>query len=78
MSLEDAWDNIRHFLTVRLFVICATGDGAGDDCVHDKIQKFNKNSNQSVLIVWDSTDMEDLIEDADKDTGLDNDSLGLQ
>ncbi|KAJ7085605.1 hypothetical protein C8R44DRAFT_893890 [Mycena epipterygia] len=56
---------------------CATGDGANDDCVHDKLQKFNKNSNQSVLIVWDSTDMEDLLEGVDTDAGLDNDSLGL-
>ncbi|KAJ7868443.1 hypothetical protein B0H13DRAFT_1897096 [Mycena leptocephala] len=54
-----------------------TGDGAEDDCVHDKIHKFNKNSNQSVLIVWDSTDMEYLIESVDTDAGLDNDSLGL-
>ncbi|KAJ6582231.1 hypothetical protein B0H19DRAFT_1061670 [Mycena capillaripes] len=46
---------------------CGTGDGADDDCPLDKIHKFNKNSNQSILIVWDSTDMEDLIEDVDTD-----------
>ncbi|KAJ6549572.1 hypothetical protein DFH09DRAFT_1501886 [Mycena vulgaris] len=57
---------------------CGTGDGADDNCVHNNIQKFNKNSNQSVLIVWDSTDMEDLIENVDTDAGLDNDLLGLQ
>ncbi|KAJ6572888.1 hypothetical protein DFH09DRAFT_1460959 [Mycena vulgaris] len=57
---------------------CGTGDGADDDCVHDKIQKFNKNSNRSVLIVWDSRDMEDLIENEDTDAGLDNDSLGFK
>jgi hypothetical protein len=31
-----------------------------------------------VLIVWDSTDLEDLIENVDTDASLDNDSLGLQ
>ncbi|KAJ7802607.1 hypothetical protein B0H14DRAFT_2891704 [Mycena olivaceomarginata] len=56
---------------------CATGDGADDDCPSNTIKKFNKSSNQSVLIVWDSTDLEDLIENVDTDASLDNDSLGL-
>ncbi|KAJ6479142.1 hypothetical protein C8R45DRAFT_1006696 [Mycena sanguinolenta] len=56
---------------------CATGDGADDDCPNNTLQKFNKNSNQSVLFVWDSTDMEDLIENVDTDAGLDNDQLAL-
>ncbi|KAJ7870507.1 hypothetical protein B0H13DRAFT_2350344 [Mycena leptocephala] len=56
---------------------CATGDGADDDCPNNTLQKFNKKSNQSVLFVWDSSDMEDLIENVDTDAGLDNDQLGL-
>ncbi|KAF8164652.1 hypothetical protein K438DRAFT_2025266 [Mycena galopus ATCC 62051] len=56
---------------------CATGDGADDDCPNNTLQKFNKNSNQSVLFVWDSTDMEDLLENVDTDAGLDNDQLAL-
>ncbi|KAF7374092.1 Phosphoglycerate mutase family [Mycena sanguinolenta] len=56
---------------------CATGDGADDDCPNNTLQNFRKNSNQSVLFVWDSTDMEDLIENVDTDAGLDNDQLAL-
>ncbi|KAF8127493.1 hypothetical protein K438DRAFT_2000780 [Mycena galopus ATCC 62051] len=56
---------------------CATGDGADDDCPNNTLQKFNKNSDQSVLFVWDSTDMEDLLENLDTDAGLENDQLAL-
>jgi hypothetical protein len=65
-------------VTILIVLLSATGDGADDDCPSNTIKKFNKSSNQSVLIVWDSTDLEDLIENVDTDASLDNDSLGLQ
>ncbi|KAG7095532.1 hypothetical protein E1B28_006269 [Marasmius oreades] len=57
---------------------CGTGEESNDDCVHDKIHKFNLNSNQSTLIAWGASDMDDLVENADiNDNGLDEDLLGL-
>ena len=56
-----------------------TGEEANDECVHNKIKKFNQDSNQSALIIWDATDMDNLMENADvNDAGLDEDTLGLQ
>ncbi|KAJ7733970.1 hypothetical protein B0H16DRAFT_1578759 [Mycena metata] len=57
---------------------CGTGEESNDDCVHDKIKAFLKTSNQSALVVWDATDMDSLLENADvNDAGLDEDSLGI-
>ncbi|KAF7358828.1 Phosphoglycerate mutase family [Mycena sanguinolenta] len=59
--------------------LCGTGEESNDDCVHDKVHAFLKASNQSALVVWDGTDMDSLLENADvNDAGLDEDSLGLQ
>ncbi|KAJ6558739.1 hypothetical protein DFH09DRAFT_1279780 [Mycena vulgaris] len=56
---------------------CGTGEEANDDCAHDKIHAFLKKSNQSALVVWDNTDMDSLMENADvNDAGLDEDNLG--
>ncbi|KAJ7898348.1 hypothetical protein B0H13DRAFT_2337523 [Mycena leptocephala] len=58
---------------------CGTGEESNDDCVHDKIHAFFKASNQSALVVWDNTDMDSLLENADvSDAGLDEDGLGTQ
>ncbi|ESK92741.1 phosphoglycerate mutase family [Moniliophthora roreri MCA 2997] len=58
---------------------CGTGEESNDECVHNKIQKFNKASNQSVLIVWDASDMDNLLENADvNDAGIDEDTIGMQ
>ncbi|KAJ7448809.1 hypothetical protein FB451DRAFT_1262321 [Mycena latifolia] len=57
--------------------LCGTGEEANDDCVHDKVHAFLKASNQSALVVWDATDMDSLLENADvNDAGLDEDTLG--
>ncbi|KAK1220651.1 hypothetical protein PQX77_016607 [Marasmius sp. AFHP31] len=57
---------------------CGTGEESNDECVHNKIRTFNKESNQSVLIVWDALGMDDLMENADvNDAGLDEDTLGM-
>ncbi|KAJ6582097.1 hypothetical protein B0H19DRAFT_1061553 [Mycena capillaripes] len=57
--------------------LCGTGEESNDDCVHDKVHAFLKASNQSALVVWDATDMDSLLENADvNDAGLDEDSLG--
>jgi hypothetical protein len=69
---------LLHYACDTIVFLSATGDGADDDCPNNTLQKFNKKSNQSVLLVWDSSDMEDLIENVDTDAGLDNDQLGLQ
>ncbi|KAJ7794433.1 hypothetical protein B0H14DRAFT_2621932 [Mycena olivaceomarginata] len=40
---------------------CGTGDNANDDCVGDALKKYAKNSTQSILIVWDANEMDDLL-----------------
>ncbi|KAJ7306293.1 hypothetical protein DFH08DRAFT_516816 [Mycena albidolilacea] len=56
---------------------CGTGEESNDDCVHDKIHAFLKSSNQSALVVWDNTDMDSLLENADvNDAGIDDDTVG--
>ncbi|KAJ7118367.1 hypothetical protein C8R44DRAFT_790632 [Mycena epipterygia] len=57
--------------------LCGTGEESNDDCVHDKVHAFLKASNQSALVVWDNTDMDSLLENADvNDAGIDDDTLG--
>ncbi|KAJ7186309.1 hypothetical protein GGX14DRAFT_409220 [Mycena pura] len=54
--------------------LCATGEGSKDECVPDKLEAFFKTSTKSALIVWDSTEVDDLLEDANvKDAGMDID-----
>ncbi|KAJ7195080.1 hypothetical protein GGX14DRAFT_206659 [Mycena pura] len=54
--------------------LCATGEGSKDECVPDKLQAFFKTSTKSALIVWDSSEVDDLLEDANvKDAGMDID-----
>ncbi|KAJ7347319.1 hypothetical protein DFH08DRAFT_809078 [Mycena albidolilacea] len=44
---------------------CGTGEEADDDCVGDTLRKYAKNSTQSILVVWDSNEMDDLLENID-------------
>ncbi|KAJ6573043.1 hypothetical protein DFH09DRAFT_1152231 [Mycena vulgaris] len=41
---------------------CRTGDDADIDCVGDLLREYATKSTQSILIVWDSNDMDDLLE----------------
>ncbi|KAJ6481985.1 hypothetical protein C8R45DRAFT_1003697 [Mycena sanguinolenta] len=52
---------------------CGTGDDADDDCVGDLLRKYAKNSTQSILIVWDSNAMDDLLENLDLEMSGDDD-----
>ncbi|KAJ7347321.1 hypothetical protein DFH08DRAFT_867755 [Mycena albidolilacea] len=63
---------------------CGTGDNANDDCVGDALKKYAKNSTQSILIVWDANEMDDLLEnidielpDGDDDDDEDEDDLAV-
>ncbi|KAF8131766.1 hypothetical protein K438DRAFT_1788187 [Mycena galopus ATCC 62051] len=40
-------------------------DVASDACVGNTLKKYAKNSTQAILVVWDSAEMEDLLEDLD-------------
>ncbi|KAJ6551769.1 hypothetical protein B0H19DRAFT_1264403 [Mycena capillaripes] len=44
---------------------CGTGDDADDNCVGDLLKKYAKNSTQSILVVWDSNETDDLLENLD-------------
>ncbi|KAF7355895.1 Phosphoglycerate mutase family [Mycena venus] len=44
---------------------CGTGDDAEDDCVGDLLKKYAKHNIQSILIVWDSNETDDLLENLD-------------
>ncbi|KAK7062784.1 hypothetical protein VNI00_000274 [Paramarasmius palmivorus] len=58
--------------------LCGTGEESNDECVHNKIHKFNQASNQSTLIIWDASDMDNLLENADvNDAGIDEDTIGM-
>ncbi|KAJ6573046.1 hypothetical protein DFH09DRAFT_395660 [Mycena vulgaris] len=61
---------------------CGTGDDADDDCVGDLLREYAKKSNQSILVVWDSNGMDDLLENldlelAENDDGDDEDDLAI-
>ncbi|THU98475.1 hypothetical protein K435DRAFT_964920 [Dendrothele bispora CBS 962.96] len=64
---------------------CGTGEESNDDCAHDKMRTFGKNSTQNILIVWDALGMDDLLENVDvdfpddeeDDDDDDDDSLGM-
>ncbi|KAJ6592922.1 hypothetical protein B0H19DRAFT_1279698 [Mycena capillaripes] len=44
---------------------CGTGDDASDACVGNTLTKYAKNSTQAILVVWDSAEMDDLLENLD-------------
>ncbi|KIK50995.1 hypothetical protein GYMLUDRAFT_50851 [Collybiopsis luxurians FD-317 M1] len=46
---------------------CGTGEESNDECASNKMKSFAKNSTQNILIVWDSTGMDDLLENIDVD-----------
>ncbi|KAF8187848.1 hypothetical protein K438DRAFT_1972553 [Mycena galopus ATCC 62051] len=41
---------------------CGTGEESDDDCVGDLLKKYAKTNTQSILVVWDSNEMDDLLE----------------
>ncbi|KAF7342227.1 Phosphoglycerate mutase family [Mycena venus] len=41
---------------------CGTGDDADVDCLGDLLREYATKSTQSILVVWDSNDMDDLLE----------------
>ncbi|KAJ7890751.1 hypothetical protein B0H13DRAFT_2277020 [Mycena leptocephala] len=54
------------------------GDDADVDCVGDLLREYETKSNQSILIIWDSNDMDELLENlnlelAENDNGIDTD-----
>ncbi|KAJ7856589.1 hypothetical protein B0H13DRAFT_2672948 [Mycena leptocephala] len=52
---------------------CGTGDDAQDDCVGDLLKKYAKNSTQSILVVWDSNQTDDLLDNLDLELPESND-----
>ncbi|KAF8164130.1 hypothetical protein K438DRAFT_1858172 [Mycena galopus ATCC 62051] len=55
---------------------CKTGDDADVDCIGDLLREYATKSTQSILVVWDSNDMDDLLESlnlelAEPDDGID-------
>ncbi|ESK92742.1 phosphoglycerate mutase family [Moniliophthora roreri MCA 2997] len=46
---------------------CKAGEDASENCVSNKVKDFGKNSTNSVLVVWDPLEMEDLFENIDID-----------
>ncbi|KAJ6449975.1 hypothetical protein C8R45DRAFT_1044190 [Mycena sanguinolenta] len=41
---------------------CDTGDDADPDCIGDLLREYATKSTKSILVVWDSNDMDDLLE----------------
>ncbi|KAF8144535.1 hypothetical protein K438DRAFT_2029117 [Mycena galopus ATCC 62051] len=61
---------------------CKTGHGADVDCVWDLLSEYATKSTQSILVVWDSSTMDDLLESlnlemAEGDDGDDEDDLAI-
>ncbi|KAJ7736412.1 hypothetical protein B0H16DRAFT_1573681 [Mycena metata] len=55
---------------------CSTGDDADVDCIGDLLREYATKSTQSILVIWDSNDMDDLLENlnlelAENDDGID-------
>ncbi|KAF5352267.1 hypothetical protein D9758_011934 [Tetrapyrgos nigripes] len=63
---------------------CGTGEESNDECASNRMRTFAKNSTQNILIVWDASGMDDLLEnidvdfpdDEEDDDDDDEDSLG--
>ncbi|KAJ7853787.1 hypothetical protein B0H14DRAFT_3449983 [Mycena olivaceomarginata] len=63
---------------------CGTGDDADIDCVDDLLREYeareyDAKSNQSVLIIWDSSDIDDLLDNLNLELpeGEDEDNLAI-
>ncbi|KAJ7340714.1 hypothetical protein DFH08DRAFT_811908 [Mycena albidolilacea] len=44
---------------------CGMGDNASHDCVGYLLKKYAKNSTQSILVIWDSNETDNLLEHLD-------------
>ncbi|KAK7449272.1 hypothetical protein VKT23_013416 [Stygiomarasmius scandens] len=53
--------------------LCGTGEESNDECAHNRMRTFGKNSTQNILIVWDAAGMDDLLENIDVDFPDDED-----
>ncbi|KAJ7725573.1 hypothetical protein B0H16DRAFT_1736098 [Mycena metata] len=55
---------------------CSTGDDADVDCIGDLLREYATKSTQSILVIWNSNGMDDLLENlnlklAENDDGID-------